>query len=1243
MPLGKRQRKLLLGSGLVILALILLWLALPVWFPWVLRPLAASQGAHYVSYTREGYSRFKLTGVTLTNRTARVSVGTIETLIPTTWLWKLLQGTNSGPEPIAIVTDWQFVSIPSGGPSTPVYSSAQDVFSILAGLKKWLPIARLTNGAVHVEQTVIAVPVLNWTRGNLSGKTVLPDPVGEVRLHADVSDKPPFRLEAASEPLRVQSQIGLLPTAAGLEIQSTNLWWSNQIVLTAQFGRSGQLPEMALLKSAEFLLPAQVVHLAPYQSLQGSLEARWERGQFGLDLKVATLPPATQTNLPRFTLDLHARGNTNSTTIQTAQLKAPWATVTLSRELVVHFQGPLLDQPAQLDLTANLSRQTWVPLQGALRGQVDFTPARGKWPSAGFRLAGSDISYQSLALSNFTTAGSFDWPQLAVTNATARFPDGSLALVRTDVDLAKQTISNGSLRVTGPFANRWLQPSASYRDLSFSATFNGPIHHLAHQGDVQVAGFSTRNLKPLQLHASWLGHLQALEQFQLELSTGSSQVQAQGAFTNSPAQMDLHLDSFSLLTNRQTILSLRRPVHISFRSPDATSGWQLSSSPIDWSGPAGQLQAEATLDWPQAGDVHVSLQRVSSSLFSSFVETNLPAVDFGRLQASANWSNGPLTYSVELSGTKLAPGQDLHLPPQSFQLLSLVSEVGLYGNADGLTLSNLLVYSQTSAVVTAKGFIPLTLTPSIPSNFFHIDPQKPLEFSADAEPHAFFWKLVTEWTGVTLRDPQLRLHVSGNWQQPAGEVEFHTGELRIQNASTNVPALTDLKVALQLGRTQARLIDTHVLVQGQLVKLSAQIPLDPSFWHDLEQKKIPNWDKASARLLIQDAELAAFEPLFPKILAPQGNFALDLSLSPGRKLVGELALENARTRPLGNFGPIRNINGRCHFRDRNLTIESVSAQISGAPLNISGYADVGGTDWLHGELPPFVLVLRGTNVPLVRQPEAVVRSDLDLTATRTNGSPPRIAGSVRLHDSFFLADLTALIPGKVAEPGHRPPFFSIDDPVLADWRLAVKVDGVRCLKVSTPVFNGVLSASLVLQGTLQDPIALGDLKIDSGVVRFPFASLQAQQGLVTLTSQDPYHPRLEVTAASKQFGYDIRMEVTGTADSPVIQFSSTPPLSSEQILLMVTAGQLPQGTFTLSSQQRAQTVAMFFGRDLLAKLGLSDSSQERLTVQSGQEISDQGRPTYHVEYKLTERWSLVGEYDRFGDFNAGLKWRVLSH
>src|SRR5579862_3135023 len=158
----------------------------------------------------------------------------------------------------------------------------------------------------------------------------------------------------------------------------------------------------------------------------------------------------------------------------------------------------------------------------------------------------------------------------------------------------------------------------------------------------------------------------------------------------------------------------------------------------------------------------------------------------------------------------------------------------------------------------------------------------------------------------------------------------------------------------------------------------------------------------------------------------------------------------------------------------------------------------------------------------------------------------------------------------------------------------------------------------------------------------PVCQSSVQQGLITLDSQDPYHPQLLVRANSKQFGYDIRTEVTGPADAPIIQFTSNPSLSSEQILLMITAGQLPPGSFTLTPQQRARTVALFLGRDLLTKLGMGDQSQERLTFSSGEEISEQGRPTYHVEYKLTNRWSVEGEYERFGDVNASLKCRIYS-
>jgi translocation and assembly module TamB len=367
----------------------------------------------------------------------------------------------------------------------------------------------------------------------------------------------------------------------------------------------------------------------------------------------------------------------------------------------------------------------------------------------------------------------------------------------------------------------------------------------------------------------------------------------------------------------------------------------------------------------------------------------------------------------------------------------------------------------------------------------------------------------------------------------------------------------------------------------------------------------------------------------------------NLSLLPGGKFTGWLGLHKGRTRPLGNVGPVRDIELDLRLTNRTVQLQSATANVGGSTVSAAGHAELPLTNRLSADTP-FQLSIQGTNVPLSRQPESILRGDLDISITKTSKAPAMISGTTRLRDSFYLRDLQDLIPAKVASPRRRPPYFSVEMEPFADWRLATRVTGSRFLKVRSTLFNGEVSTNLRVEGTLKDPLALGDVKIDSGVIRFPFASLDVRQGFVTLSLEQPHSPQLQVTATSKKFGYDLKLEINGPVDAPILQFSSIPPLNSEQIVLMLTAGELPRGDINLTPQQKAQTVAVFFGRDLLARFGLGDDSEERLTIQSGEQVSEQGRPTYSLEYKLTPRWSLTGEYDRFNEFNAGLKWRVYS-
>jgi len=339
-------------------------------------------------------------------------------------------------------------------------------------------------------------------------------------------------------------------------------------------------------------------------------------------------------------------------------------------------------------------------------------------------------------------------------------------------------------------------------------------------------------------------------------------------------------------------------------------------------------------------------------------------------------------------------------------------------------------------------------------------------------------------------------------------------------------------------------------------------------------------------------------------------------------------------------GAIQDVDANLKLNGREVEIEDVHGFLGGQPVSAKGKVELPEKNFKAG-LAAIDVHLQGQNIPLVRQSEIVVRSDVDATVSKSKNGRAVISGKLNLRDSVFLSDLKELVPGKVARASLPPPYFSITTEPFADWRLDMTVSGERFLKVRSPLFRGEVSAALKGQGTLRDPIAWGQVTIQSGTVQFPFASLKVSRGIVLLTSENPYQPGLSIAAGSRVFGYEVKMNVSGFADDPIIEFSSTPPLSSEQIVLMITSGQMPKDEKEFSASQRAGSFALFMGKDLLAKLGF-ESDSERLTFRSGEDISEKGGQTYYVEFKLTDKLSLVGEYDRFNALNAGVKWRVYS-
>ena len=252
-----------------------------------------------------------------------------------------------------------------------------------------------------------------------------------------------------------------------------------------------------------------------------------------------------------------------------------------------------------------------------------------------------------------------------------------------------------------------------------------------------------------------------------------------------------------------------------------------------------------------------------------------------------------------------------------------------------------------------------------------------------------------------------------------------------------------------------------------------------------------------------------------------------------------------------------------------------------------------------------------------------MRGDLDLRLHTPAVGPTALGGTVLLRDSLFLSDARAFLPGGANDGGSQPPYFAVVTPPFDAWTLRVDIRGDRFMRLRTPVFNGVASARFHLGGTLGEPRAIGELTIDEGHVLLPFANFVVKQGTIRIAEENPHKLTVFARGTGRYNGYDLAMEITGTAEAPNIVFTSSPALDSDQLLMMVMTGAVPNNGTGYSSTQRFARLGAYLGQSLLGSFGVDAASADRLSIVPGETISDQGRETYTVEYKLSDRWKWV--------------------
>ena len=288
---------------------------------------------------------------------------------------------------------------------------------------------------------------------------------------------------------------------------------------------------------------------------------------------------------------------------------------------------------------------------------------------------------------------------------------------------------------------------------------------------------------------------------------------------------------------------------------------------------------------------------------------------------------------------------------------------------------------------------------------------------------------------------------------------------------------------------------------------------------------------------------------------------------------------------------------------------------------------------------------------LVRTTGRKIRTDGEITARGTFADGYDVAGRVVL-EAGKIVERISLVPdfgtrgGTGLSTGIDLP--SIPAPFGERIRYDVQLDSNEPLAIAAYVLDTELDIAARLRGTGAEPHLEGAVSSQSGVLRLPALALDLERVVVNFRPQDPRHPLIEATATGRRHGIDITARAEGPLDRVEILVNSSPPLTQQELYVLVTTGVMPDTLRRQGLQGRATMVGGYLAQEIVDFYFGSDSTErgptlvDRFHFYSGQEISRNGVESLTVDFDLVqdETFALRGERDIYEDYNMGLVWRL---
>jgi hypothetical protein len=178
-----------------------------------------------------------------------------------------------------------------------------------------------------------------------------------------------------------------------------------------------------------------------------------------------------------------------------------------------------------------------------------------------------------------------------------------------------------------------------------------------------------------------------------------------------------------------------------------------------------------------------------------------------------------------------------------------------------------------------------------------------------------------------------------------------------------------------------------------------------------------------------------------------------------------------------------------------------------------------------------------------------------LLVTKTEGMMPLCKGNLLIERGNCKDNIFAhVVPQRVSPVKPTPAFMNCE----CDLSVATR----EPIQIQTPFLQTNVRLNAHVSGALDQPKVKGAITISGGCLNFPYKPLFISKGRITFQQNQLSDPLIELSAHNSMRNYRVSLQVAGSGSNPLINLTSTPTLSEEQIIALLLTGQ-PEGSLNM--------------------------------------------------------------------------------